>query len=112
MEAETNALSEGAKEAACVSRVLEECRRTKLMLLKTEFSLLSDSQPAIHFTQHPVESTRIRHIDVRELVKQETIKLVYEPSNENFADILTKVLPKIGLNRFCEKVFITSKRKV
>lgn len=111
MEAETYALSEGAKEAVWISRVIDECRRTKLMLLKTEFSLLSDNQSAIHFTQHPVENSRSRHIDVRyhyvrELVKKETVKLVFVRSKENFADILTKTLPKIGLNSFREKVFI------
>lgn len=60
-------------------------------------SMYSDSQPAIAASKNPEHHTRMKHINVmyhwlREQVEDHKIKLIYVPSEDQRADILTKNL--------------------
>lgn len=61
--------------------------------------LFEDNQPCIATTKNPIISERVKHIDlkyhwIRNEVKQKNLELVYCPSADMVADILTKPLPK------------------
>jgi hypothetical protein len=61
--------------------------------------LCGDSQAAIKAINKAISSARTRHIKIahhyiRELIANKEIQLVYVPSVDNIADILTKALPR------------------
>ena len=61
--------------------------------------LAEDNQGCIALAGNPILKPRTKHIDVhwhfvRERQSSGEVKLVYVPTEENAADILTKALPK------------------
>ena len=68
-------------------------------------TLHCNNQLAIALTKDNAHHTRTKHIDIRYhfiryAVQDGKIKLVYCPTNENTADILTKALPSLKAKHF------------
>ena len=97
-ESEYIALSHGAKEAVWLHRFLNElnagCKSVKIFV---------DNQAAIKLSGNSEHHKRSKHIDVRfhflrDIVEKKQIEIVYIPSKDQLADILTKPLAK---QQFC-----------
>lgn len=102
-EAEYMAMSEAAKEAIFLKRLLEEIGYT----LGEAVILNVDNQGAEKLASNPVHHKRTKHIDirfhhVREVVKNKDVHLKYCPTQEMIADILTKNLAKTKHNYFAK----------
>ncbi|CAD7003740.1 unnamed protein product [Ceratitis capitata] len=100
-EAEYVALSIAAKEAIYLKRLLRELgfSNTGPMVIN------NDNQSAQHLARNPVHHDRSKHIDikyhfVRNLIRNNEIKLNYVCTNDMFSDILTKNLPKVKHCKF------------
>ena len=64
-----------------------------------------DNQGSIFMAQNPITEKRSKHIDIkyhviREYIKEGHIKLYYIPSDENPADMFTKVLGRVKFEKF------------
>ena len=95
VEAEYKALSQETQEAVWLRRLTEELGNTD----QSATTIYEDNQGAICAAQNPVFHRRTKHIHiryhyVREAVIENTIGLVYCPTSEMTADILTKAIPK------------------
>ena len=95
VEAEYMALSQATQEAVWLRRLTEELGNTD----QSATTIYEDNQGAICTAQNPVFHRRTKHIHiryhyVREAVSENTIELVYCPTSEMTADILTKAIPK------------------
>ena len=71
--------------------------------------IFDDSTACIGMSRNPINRDRNKHIDlkyhfVRHKVAQGEIKLVYVPTEENVADIMTKTLAKIKFKRFRDRL--------
>jgi len=92
-EAEYMALTEAAKEAIWLRRILSELGFTR----QEPTVVYEDNQPAIALTNNPVHHGRTKHIDikhhfVRSRVESQEIRVEYVPTDEMVADVLTKPL--------------------
>ena len=94
-EAEYIALSMASQEAIWIRNLLES------MNFKQEDAtiLFEDNQGSIALAKNPKDHSRAKHIDikyhfVRHAVEEKNIQLVYCPTENMMADILTKGLPK------------------
>ncbi|KMQ87587.1 retrovirus-related pol polyprotein from transposon tnt 1-94 [Lasius niger] len=95
LESEYIAASEDAKEAVWLNRLFSE-----IAPLKTVPVLLVDNAGAIKLAKSPSFHKRSKHIDiryhfVRERIQKGQIMLEYVPSEEQAADILTKLISRI-----------------
>jgi len=95
MEAEYMALAAATQESIWLKMILEELR----FLLQTPIRILEDNIACIHFSDHPGEHRRSKHIDykyhfVRERVKQGDIQVDSVQSQDNVADLFTKPLTR------------------
>jgi len=95
-EAEYISLSNGAKEAIYLKRLLSEIGAFDI---KMPVTIFCDNLSAQHIAKNNVLHSRTKHIDVkfhhvRELVKSNDIELKYISTNEMIADVLTKLLAK------------------
>ena len=68
--------------------------------LPTTSTIFSDNQAAIAIAHHPKFHARTKHIDIsyhflRDLVKSDSLYLVYVNTHQNLADLFTKGLPRI-----------------
>ena len=77
----------------------------KMMQPNTSIDLFADSQPAIFMAKNVVVSNRSKHVDVkfhfiRECVLAGKVTIHYLPTEDNAADILTKVLDKVKTGKF------------
>ena len=68
-------------------------------------TLFSDSKSAIAFTHDSHHHARTKHIDIwyhfiRYIIEARIIKLVYCPTNNMRADMLTKALPSVKAKHF------------
>lgn len=96
-EAEYVAMCEGAKEIIFYRHLLTELRLTEYCNVATVIN--SDNQGAEFLVRNPVTKKRSKHIDIkyhylREKYESNDIDIIYVPSAENVADLLTKCLPK------------------
>ena len=94
MEAEYVAMSHGVKAIVWLKMVLGELN---LLNCFTGTQLLCDNRAAIDFSINNIDNTRSRHIDisyhiVRKKFRERLMKILYVPTNENPADVLTKGL--------------------
>jgi len=91
-EANTS-LSDAAKEAIYLSRFLSEVEFVTLLRI----SLYNDNQRAGKLAVNPVFYSLSKHMDIRcHFIRQalsEPIDLIYTPTEEMIADLLTKTLP-------------------
>jgi hypothetical protein len=94
-EAEFIAATHATKELMWIRMIISEIIRP----LTFPTTLLCDNQSAIALTRDGVYHARSKHIDVRflfirDVVSRGLIKLIYCPTNEMTADILTKTLAR------------------
>jgi Reverse transcriptase (RNA-dependent DNA polymerase) len=92
-EAEFIALTETCKEVIWINRVAGDLGVKKMMPI----TIKTDSQSAMAMCENQRFSHRTKHIDtryyfVKDLVANGTIKLSYQPTDSNIADMMTKPL--------------------
>lgn len=95
-ESEYMAITEGAKEAVWLRRLLNEIR---ILDNHCPTKILGDNQGCLNLAHNPIFHGRTKHIEVRhhfihEKVASGEIKLEYVPTTEQGADILTKATGK------------------
>ncbi|XP_058986346.1 uncharacterized protein LOC131806348 [Musca domestica] len=100
-EAEYVSTSNASKEAVYLSRLLHELG----FLQENCVPINVDNQGALQLAYNPVHHKRTKHVDIkyhhiRDLIKSNTIKLVYCPTNDMVADIFTKNLAKSKHQKF------------
>lgn len=104
-EAEYRAMANAASEITWVVRLLKDLGIDKL----EPVILHCDSQSTIHIAKNPVFHDRTKHIEIdchftRDKVLEGLIKLSYLPTQNQLADILTKVLPSSHFNHLLAKL--------
>ena len=72
-------------------------------------ALFSDNQSTINIANDAKISDQSKHINVhyhavREQVQNGNLTILYVPTNENLADICTKGLPTVTLNRLRQSI--------
>ena len=102
-EAEYIALSEASKEIVWIKRLAHEL---SIDTPKT-ITLFTDSQSAISMISNHKFSNRTKHIDtkyhhIRDMTEKKEIKLEYIRTDENIADMLTKPLGGVKLEKLRE----------
>ena len=100
-EAEYVAATHAAKEAMWLRRLIGEIFRP----LSQPTTLYSDSKSAIALTKDGHYHARTKHIDIRYhyiryIIEAGSIKLIWCPTNEMTADVLTKALPSVKAKHF------------
>jgi hypothetical protein len=108
-ESEYVAATYAAKEAIWLRRIIGEVFQP----LTEPVTLYSDSQSAIALTKDGSYHARTKHIDIRYhfirfVVQNKSIKLIYCPTEDMTADILTKALPNIKAKHFAKSLGLHS----
>jgi hypothetical protein len=104
-EAEYMAMSGAIQEAVYLKTLLVDLKYNTNVLLhlqNTPLELHVDNQSAMKIAQNNITSNRTKHIDIRyhycrEKVQDGTVKLVYTPTTDMLADILTKAVGTVIL---------------
>jgi hypothetical protein len=101
-EAEYMALTHAIQEANFLQQLLKDMQGSND---KLPVHLNVDNQGAIELAKNPVHHQRSKHIDIkyhyiRSQVLDNTVILHYVPTNDNVADMFTKPVSKIKLNKF------------
>jgi len=92
-EAEYMAITDAAKEAMYLTGFLKELGFKNLIDVVT----YNDNRSAGQLAENPISHARSKHIDIkhhfiRQAVKEDTLKLLYLPTEEMTADVFTKAL--------------------
>ncbi len=100
-ESEYVAATHAAKEAIWLRRLISEVFRP----LSEPTTLHSDNQSAIALTRDGSYHARTKHIDIRYhfirySIEAGSIRLLYVPTEDQTADILTKALPSVKVKHF------------
>jgi ribonuclease HI len=108
-EAEYVAATYAAKEALWLRRFIGEVFQP----FTNPVTLYSDSQSAIALTKDGSYHARTKHIDIRYhfiryVVQNGSINLIYCPTDDMTADILTKPLPNIKAKHFATSLGLQS----
>ena len=95
-EVEYLAMDDGVKEALIVNEMLQFLRPSRK---PREIDVLKNNEGAIALAEHPLSSSRSKHIDVRHqflsnLTKEGVIEVTHVPSRKQLANTLTKALPR------------------
>lgn len=95
------ALTEGAKEAIWLRRLLGELSMQDLSLPTI---LHGDNQGSLNLAHNPIYHSRTKHVEVRhhfvrEKVLSKEIALDFVPSSDQVADIFTKALGRVAFVR-------------
>ncbi len=101
-EAEYMALSSAVKEAIWLSKIFD---LTTSQSDTNPIAIFVDNQAAIKMSKNDTSSTRTKHIDiqyhfVRDALRKHLFTIVYCPTNDMAADILTKPLQRVLQERF------------
>lgn len=104
-ESEFIALAEASNECIFLRKILEDFHFSP----KGPTTINEDNQSCIAMATSEKFSMRTKHIDikarhVKDLVDKKIVKIIYCPSNQNIADILTKPLAKPKFNEFKAKL--------
>ena len=104
-ESEYVAATYAAKEAQWLRRIIGEV----FQALKQPITLYSDSQSAIALTKDSSYHAQTKHIDIqyhfiRFKVQKKSINLIYCPTDDMTANILTKALPNIKAKHFAKSL--------
>ncbi|XP_052193868.1 uncharacterized protein LOC127802200 [Diospyros lotus] len=105
-EAEYVVVTNVVKEAVWLQGILQE-----IHLLQGKAMVYSDSQSAIHLTKNPVYHERTKHVDVRyhyvrDLVTNGTISILKVPTENNPADMGTKLLIATKFKHFLDLLHV------
>ena len=100
-EAEYVAMTVAVQEAKFLRQLLSDLTNSDFMCV----NLFADNQGAILLAKNPVHHQRTKHIDVkyhfiRLEIQHGTITFEYVSTNDNVADLFTKPVSKIKLNKF------------
>ena len=73
-------------------------------------TIFEDNQGAIALSKNPVSRQRCKHVDikyhfVRSAVSDEKISIEYCPTTDMVADIFTKPVPRVTMERFMYFIF-------
>jgi hypothetical protein len=106
-EAEFVALTHAGKEALWMRHFISEIFQP----LNYPIKVYSDNQSAIAITYGTQQYTRTKHFDIRlyflrDIIEKQEAKLVYLPTEQMLADILTKGLPSPRVKMLNEKLGI------
>jgi hypothetical protein len=109
-EAEVTAAVEACKEAHCLKGLL-----SSMLVESGDVQLYCDNQAAIALSKNPVNQPKTKHYAVRVSYLRERcsedVRLVYVPTDDNRADLLTKGLGKIKTELFMKKLTHEDKRE-
>lgn len=113
VEAEYIAMAVTAKQLAWLRQLLGEMN----IDYQKPFHLMKDNQGSIALSDNPILSRRSKHNDVRfHYIRQEVenghIQVLYCPTKEQNADLLTKYLYRVQHDLLCEKVGLYSRESV
>ena len=108
-ESEYVAATYAAKEALWLRRIIGEIFHP----LEEPITLFSDSQSAIALTKDGSYHARTKHIDIRYHfirfeVQRKSINLIYCPTDDMTADILTKALPNSKAKHFAKALGLST----
>jgi hypothetical protein len=113
-EAEYMALTQAAKEAIWLRRLLADLRfegpnRGQEPCRMSPTLIYEDNQSSIALAKNPVHHVRSKHIDIqfhfiRDKVSSGEIELVYTPTDEMVADAMTKPLAAPKFTKYVEKL--------
>lgn len=103
-ESEYIALSTAACEAIWISALLNE-----LNINSKSTVIYEDNQACIKIAEEPREHKRMKHIDIkynfiREVIRNGKIKIVYIPTADQLADMMTKALPRVKFEYLKSKI--------
>ena len=99
-EAEYQAMAAAVQEAIYLRALLEDFG----LQMKKPIDIGEDNQSCIKMCHNPVMHKRSKHIDtklhfIRERVENKKVKIHYVPTEEMTADILTKSLPRVTVEK-------------
>ena len=68
-----------------------------------------DNQSCVQMPVNPVLHNKTKHIEIRyhfihDLVQKGAVKLQYIPTDDQTSDVLTKPLPRVKFEYFCERI--------
>ncbi|KAK3788830.1 hypothetical protein RRG08_032853 [Elysia crispata] len=101
-EAEYMAMSSATQEGKFLLALINDMN---IDLHVHDFTLNCDNQGAIALSKNPVHHQRSKHIDiryhfVRDEISNGLMKVQYVPSEENLADVFTKPVSKVKMQKF------------
>jgi transposase InsO family protein len=104
-EAEYIALSHAVCEAIWIMNIMEDIGYQQDQPMK----IYEDNQACIRIAEEPREHKRMKHLDVRynfirEVIQGGRIQILYVPTNEQLADVMTKGLPSPQFKRMCQQL--------
>ena len=105
-ESEYMAITEGAKEAVWLRRLLSEIHAINA---HTPTTIHGDNQDSLNLAHNPIFHGRTKHIEIkhhfiREKIQTGEIDLKFTPTSEQLADILTKALGRTAFERLREQL--------
>jgi hypothetical protein len=100
-ESEYIAMAEAAKEGVWIQKLLKELS----LMENVQLELFYDNQSSMEMAKNPVghhktKHMNIRHHYIRNQVLKGEINLIYTPTSEQIADILTKALGRTKFEYF------------
>ncbi|RVW34622.1 Retrovirus-related Pol polyprotein from transposon RE1 [Vitis vinifera] len=104
-EAEVRAMAHGICEGIWLKRLLEELQLTPHGPMK----LMCDNQAAISIAKNLVHHDRTKHVEIdrhfiKEKIEQKIIEVDYIPTQQQIADIMTKVVPRTQFDILLSKL--------
>lgn len=95
-EAEYIALAQAVNEAKWIKSILNEIG----IKINVPIVIYEDNQSVIRIAEEPREHKRMKHIDIkycfiRDEIEKDVVKIIYKPTEEQTADIMTKGLGRI-----------------
>ena len=72
--------------------------------IKGPIPLFSDNQAAIYLIINPAVEHQMKHIDIQEQYKEKVIEPFHITGEENPADLFTKSLPVIKVEKFRSRI--------
>ena len=107
-EAEYIAATEACKEMLWMKNFIQE-----LGIEQEKYILLCDNQSTIHLAKNPTLHSRSKHIDIRhhwirEVLEEKLLHLDKVHTDENWSDMMTKVLPIKKFEDCCEGTGVTT----
>jgi hypothetical protein len=108
-EAEYYAMSEAIKELLWIRQLLNEVG----MNVNDSSIVHQDNLSTMAIAMNPIQHQRVKHMDVkvhfiRDHLEKKDVKLIYCPTEDMVADILTKALPRPAHQKFTELLGLKS----